>query len=248
METKEIRRNNLRDLMARFARQGTNQNEFAILVGSSAPTLSQITGEKSSRNLGDNLARRIEAKLGLPKGWFDVFHEKTLEQPFANVAAESDFQPARLKPVVWEDTEQDKEEFVEIPLLDIDFSAGDGCYEIVDSEEFSLIFRRYYLHKMGVPVNAARIIRISGSSMEPRLQDGDVVGINTVDTRIREGKTYAIRHGNLLRVKILIEQPDGGVVIRSLNREEYQDERLSYPQRKDQLVVLGRVFWSSSSW
>lgn len=149
METKEIRRNNLRDLMARFARQGTNQNEFAILVGSSAPTLSQITGEKSSRNLGDNLARRIEAKLGLPKGWFDVFHEKALEQPFANVAAESDFQPARLKPVVWEDTEQDKEEFVEIPLLDIDFSAGDGCYEIVDSEEFSLIFRRYYLHKMG---------------------------------------------------------------------------------------------------
>ena len=64
-------------------------------------------------------------------------------------------------------------------------------------------------------VNAARIIRISGSSMEPRLQDGDVVGINTDDTRIREGKTYAIRHGNLLRVKVLIEQPDGGVIIRS---------------------------------
>ena len=70
-------------------------------------------------------------------------------------------------------------------------------------------------------VNAARIIRISGSSMEPRLQDGDVVGINTDDTRIREGKTYAIRHGNLLRVKVLIEQPDGGVIIR-LNREEYR--------------------------
>ena len=96
-------------------------------------------------------------------------------------------------------------------------------------------------------VNAARIIRISGSSMEPRLQDGDVVGINTDDTRIREGKTYAIRHGNLLRVKVLIEQPDGGVIIRSLNREEYRDEHLSYQQRKEQLVVLGRVFWSSSS-
>lgn len=84
--------------------------------------------------------------------------------------------------------------------------------------------------------------------MEPRLQDGDVVGINTDDVRIREGKTYAIRHGNLLRVKVLLEQPDGGVVIRSLNREEYQDECLSYQQRKEQLVVLGRVFWSSSSW
>ena len=56
METKEIRRNNLRELMARYARQGVNQNEFATLVESSAPTLSQIIGEKSSRNLGDNLA------------------------------------------------------------------------------------------------------------------------------------------------------------------------------------------------
>ncbi|MFI8415874.1 helix-turn-helix transcriptional regulator [Serratia sp. NPDC078593] len=248
METKEIRRNNLRDLMAHYARNGVNQTEFATLVDSSAPTLSQIIGDKSSRNLGDNLARRIEAKLNLPKGWFDVFHEKKLKKPFDDVAPESDFQPARLKPVVWEDTPQDKEEFVEIALLDIDFSAGDGCCEMIDREEFSLIFRRYYLHKMGVPVNAARIIRISGSSMEPRLQDGDVVGINTDDTRIREGKTYAIRHGNLLRVKILIEQPDGGVTIRSLNRDEYQDEYLSYQQRKDQLVILGRVFWSSSSW
>ncbi|HEI8866369.1 helix-turn-helix transcriptional regulator [Serratia sp. AKBS12] len=248
MEIKEIRRNNLRDLMARYARNGINQHEFSRLVESSAPTLSQITGDKSCRNLGDNLARRIEARLSLPTGWLDVFHEKLLAKPFDNVAAESDFQPARLKPVVWEETEQDREEFVEIPLLDIDFSAGDGCYDIVDLEAFSLIFRRYYLHKMGVPVNAARIIRISGSSMEPRLQDGDVVGINTDDTRIREGKTYAIRHGNLLRVKILIEQPDGGVIIRSLNREEYQDEQLSYQQRKEQLIVLGRVFWSSSSW
>lgn len=149
---------------------------------------------------------------------------------------------------MWEDSTQDKEEFVEIPLLNIDFSAGDGCYEIIEREEFSLIFRRYYMHKMGMAVNVAQIIHISGSSMEPRLQDGDVVGINTDDTRIREGKTYAIRHGNLLLVKFLIEQPDGGVTIRSLNREEYQDEQLSYQQRKEQSVVSGRLFWSSSSW
>lgn len=56
-----------------------------------------------------------------------------------------------------------------------------------------------------VAVNAARIICISGSSMEPRLQDGDVVGINTDGTRIREGKAYPIGLGNFLRVKILIQ-------------------------------------------
>lgn len=138
---------------------------------------------KSSRNLGDNLARRIEAKLDLPKSWFDVFHEKILEQLFANVATESDFQPTRLKQMLWEDTAQDKKEFVAIPLLDIDFSAGGGCYEIIDHGEFSLIFRRYYLHKIGVAANAAPIIHISDSSMEPRLQDGNVAGINTAARR-----------------------------------------------------------------
>ncbi|MOA47150.1 HTH-type transcriptional regulator PrtR [compost metagenome] len=84
--------------------------------------------------------------------------------------------------------------------------------------------------------------------MEPRLSDGDVVGINTDDTRIRDGKAYGIRHGDLLRVKYLIEQPGGGVIILSMNREEFQDENLTYQQRREQLVVLGRVFWSSSTW
>ncbi|CAI0909730.1 S24 family peptidase [Serratia quinivorans] len=148
----------------------------------------------------------------------------------------------------WEDESPDGHEYVELPLLDISFSAGHGTYDVIEKEASTFTFRRYFLRKMGVSAPAAKLVRISGSSMEPRLQDGDVVGINTDDTRIREGKTYAIRHGNLLRVKILIEQPDGGVIIRSLNREEYKDEHLSYQQRKEQLVVLGRVFWSSSTW
>lgn len=142
----------------------------------------------------------------------------------------------------------DDEEHIELPLLDVRFSAGDGTYDMVEKPESTFTFRRQFLHEMGVSTTAAKLVKISGSSMEPRLQDGDVVGINTNDTRIREGKTYAIRHGNLLRVKVLIEHPDGGVTIRSLNKDEYGDEHLSYQQRKEQLVVLGRVFWSSSTW
>ncbi|WP_447887671.1 S24 family peptidase [Serratia fonticola] len=168
--------------------------------------------------------------------------------PFANSSSDSEIATTRLKPTVWEDSEQDNEEFVEIPLLDISFSAGDGCYEIVEQQDFALIFRRHYLHKMGVSISAARLVRVVGNSMEPKLSDGDVVGINTDDTRIRDGKAYGIRHGDLLRVKMLIEQSDGGVVIRSLNNEEFKDEVLSAEQRRDNLVVLGRVFWSSSSW
>ncbi|MGS4314702.1 MULTISPECIES: S24 family peptidase [Enterobacterales] len=168
--------------------------------------------------------------------------------PFVGTSIDSEIATTRLKPTVWEDSDQDNEEFVEIPLLDINFSAGNGCYELTEQEEFALIFRRHYLHKMGVSISAAKLVRVVGNSMEPKLSDGDVVGINTDDTRVRDGKAYAIRHGDLLRVKILIEQPDGGITIRSLNRDEFQDEVLTYKERKEQLLVIGRVFWSSSSW
>ncbi|BEL76931.1 transcriptional regulator [Serratia marcescens] len=142
----------------------------------------------------------------------------------------------------------DDDEFVELPLLDVRFSAGDGTYDMIEKASSTFTFRRQFLHDMGVSASAAKLVKISGSSMEPRLHDGDIVGINTDDTRIREGKTYAIRHGNLLRVKILMEHPDGGVTIRSFNKDEYDEEHLNYQQRKEQLVVLGRVFWSSSAW
>uniref|UniRef100_UPI003CEF93EB S24 family peptidase n=1 Tax=Serratia bockelmannii TaxID=2703793 RepID=UPI003CEF93EB len=77
---------------------------------------------------------------------------------------------------------------VEIPLIDVHFSSGDGSVEIVEKEEFALSFRRYSLHKLGVSISAAKLVRGIGISMEPRLSDGDVVGINTDDTRIRDGK------------------------------------------------------------
>lgn len=43
---------------------------------------------------------------------------------------------------------QDKEEFIEISVLDIDGSTSDGFYKIIEREEFLLVFRRYYLHKI----------------------------------------------------------------------------------------------------
>lgn len=56
--------------------------------------------------------------------------------------------------------------------------------------------------------------------MSPQLNDGDVVGIDTSKTKVIDSDTYAIRDGDLLRVKILIERSDGGLLIRSFNRDE----------------------------
>ena len=51
---------------------------------------------------------------------------------------------------------------------------------------------------MGVSERSANLVRVVGQSMEPTLHDGDVVGVNTQDTTIRDGKTYAICQSDLL--------------------------------------------------
>lgn len=154
----------------------------------------------------------------------------------------------RLKVAVWDDMDEDsRADFVEIPLLDVSLSAGHGCIAIEESSEFSLTFRRHYLKKMGVSESSARLVRVMGRSMEPTLNDGDIVGINTQDTEIRDGKTYAICQADLLRVKILIATPDS-VIIRSINREEYPDEVVSREHFQENVRVIGKVFWSAHSW
>lgn len=65
MDAHDARRANLLDLIARY---GTIE-KLAEATGSSASHLSQV--KNSERQLGKKVARRIETKLDLPKGWMD---------------------------------------------------------------------------------------------------------------------------------------------------------------------------------
>ncbi|OON34642.1 transcriptional regulator [Izhakiella australiensis] len=159
----------------------------------------------------------------------------------------SNIRETRLKAGVWEDMEHDQDEYVEIPLLNVSLAAGDGSCELEESSEFGLVFRKYYLKKLGVPESSARVVRVIGQSMEPTLHDGDVVGVNMQETTIRDGKTYAICQADLLRVKTLIATPST-VIIRSINRDEYPDEVMDREDFHKNVKVIGKVFWSSHSW
>ena len=65
---KTIRKANLLEQIARFE----SQREFADMAGLAPAHVSQmVTGR---RNMGDAVARRIEASLDLPEGYMDVQH------------------------------------------------------------------------------------------------------------------------------------------------------------------------------
>lgn len=216
------------------------QGALADAVGMSQPSVWKLVsgGAKSSRK-----TVQIAKVLGVRPEWLS---DGTGEMRATGGTEPSNITYTNLKLKILEDTDKNGD-FVEIPLLNVSLSAGSGSYELEESSDFSLVFNRYELKSMGIPDGAAKLVRVSGQSMEPTLHDGDIVGINIQDTTIRDGKTYAICQADLLRVKILIATPST-VIIRSINREEYPDEVVDREEFLHNVRVIGRVFWSSHRW
>ncbi|EAA6691744.1 helix-turn-helix transcriptional regulator [Salmonella enterica subsp. enterica serovar Kottbus] len=220
---------------------GLSQAQLAEMVGISQPAIQKMSSGKTS---GTRKMVELANALKVRPEWLS---SGVGEMRYQEGPEPSNIRESSLKATVWEDMNRDSEEFVEIPLLNVSLSAGNGSCELEESSDFALVFRRYYLKKMGVSESAAKLVRVSGQSMEPTLNDGDVVGVNTQDTAIRDGKTYAICQSDLLRVKTLIATPTS-VIIRSINRDEYPDEVLDREDFQKNVRVIGRVFWSSHSW
>lgn len=227
-------------LLAAMRAAGETQGGLAKKVGMAQSSVNKLLNGANGSRKTVEIARVLSVSADwLASGRGGMLLTETTEP--------SNIKNSSLKAAVWEDMPHDNEEFVEIPLLNVALAAGDGSSEIEESQEFALVFRRYYLKRMGVPESAAKLVRVSGQSMEPTLHDGDVVGVNMQDNVIRDGKTYAICQADLLRVKTLIATPTS-VIIRSINRDEYPDEVMDRDDFTKQVRVIGKVFWSSHSW
>lgn len=70
MDIKEIRRANLRLLIVEFGTQA----KLAVASGTEAAYISQILSDKTKREIGDDLARRLEKASKKPHGWLDHSH------------------------------------------------------------------------------------------------------------------------------------------------------------------------------
>lgn len=148
----------------------------------------------------------------------------------------------------WDSNTVVDEDEIEVPYyMDVELAAGYGGELANEIKGPKLRFSKSTFRNCGVQPEAAACVKVSGNSMEPRLYDGDVVGVDTMDKRIVDGKTYAINHDGLLRVKRLYRLPGGGIRINSMNTAEYPDEHYDAEEAK-YIVVIGRVFWHSSIW
>ncbi|EIY5167044.1 TPA: XRE family transcriptional regulator [Klebsiella variicola subsp. variicola] len=215
-------------------KKGMSQAQLADLIGLSQQSVAKI---ENGDTLQPRKIKEIAKALDVSQKWLQLGIEEN--------GSISDFIVEEL-----EEAKLDPEVFANIPILDIELSAGNGCEaEIVESIVDFFPLRRFDLRKAGVSPANARIVKIWGNSLLPVLNNGDHVAIDISQSKpIRDGDLYAVRDGVLLRVKVLISQPDGGLILRSFNKEEYPDEVLNFDERRARIHVIGRVFWSSRSW
>ncbi|KFX00569.1 hypothetical protein KP22_19795 [Pectobacterium betavasculorum] len=212
------------------------QKTFAERIGTSPQT---VNNWLKRGTLSRESAQLISEKTGYSLDWLlnGIGHPKS---------ENNNFKTSRLHVTEWENTDVDNDEFVEVSLLGVRLSAGGGAYDIDEDEAYALPFRAHTLRRLGIRVEDTRVVTVMGDSMEPKLSDGDKVAVNLSDREIRDGKMYAIRMGELQRVKALIKRPDGSILVRSFN-SEYEDEIVTKKQMiNGELVVIGRVWWVSA--
>lgn len=231
---------------ARIAK-GLNKTEFAKAVGVSNPT---VTDWEKSADIGGikeitgvNLMRACNV-LNITPQWL-LSTEANSITPTSLIERGADRRQAnailsRITAIHPDDAPQDDVVFV--PESKIAFSAGNGCvarYELVEDQE-PASYRLSWFQKYGINPDRARRFRVSGDSMEPMLFDRDTILVNTDETAVVDGKMYAIRYGDELRVKYLIRRLDGTLILRSVN-PLYKEEEVAPKLAEEHITVLGRV-------
>jgi len=119
----------------------------------------------------------------------------------------------------------------------VSVSAGGGAYDDEDNYE-KLDLPDFFVNIIGGKENVKNIeaINVTGDSMEPTLNNGNIIFIDKTKQNVNKDGIYAFINENGLFVKRIQRRVDGGLDVISDNKE--------YPMQivnKDGINVLGKV-------
>lgn len=139
-------------------------------------------------------------------------------------------------------------DLIYVPLWDVRFSAGPGSNagdntEIVDQLPFS---KRFLRDHMGVSPENVHFVLVSGDSMFPTLQGGDVVMIDTSQDMLVRDDVYALRHDGAFFIKRLQRMGSGRIRVISDNKDLWQAYEVDL-QRETDFAIVGRYVCKLSS-
>ncbi|MEH6684631.1 MAG: S24 family peptidase [Qipengyuania sp.] len=128
------------------------------------------------------------------------------------------------------------DEFITVPRLPLDASAGPGAFSAEEISFDSFRFSRRWLREMGLEGADLSAIRVEGDSMEPTLRSGDEI---FVDRNKRSGEgIHVVRIGDALHVKQVQASAPGRIALISAN-----DSYAPIDLAREEVEVIGRVVW-----
>lgn len=194
--------------------RGVNYSAVSRLLGRNVSYIQQYLRKGSPRHL-DEQDRQILAQF------FGV-EEAVLGGPVA-----------RHTPVI---------QLVQIPVLDVEASAGHGALAGAESQAGQFGFDEKWLRKLTQAKPASlSIIKVVGDSMEPTLYDGDEVLVDVADeqSNLRDG-IYVLRMDGALNVKRVAIEPQGRKI-------SVVSDNSAYPSwqglDRRSVNIVGRVLW-----
>lgn len=187
-------------------------SSISRLIGRNSSYIQQFIKRGSPRRLDDNDRRTLASFFGVD--------EQVLGGPPLTV----------------------RDGLVEIPVLDVDASAGFGAIAESETAHTRFGFDERWLKRL-TPAKSPSlsIIHVLGDSMEPTLSDGDEVMVDASDhgSRLRDG-IYVLRADDALVVKRVTLKPGGRKITIS-------SDNPAYPSWDDVdrsgIQVVGRVIW-----
>ena len=136
-----------------------------------------------------------------------------------------------------EDRGEPRGEFVDIPRLPLEASAGPGATAAQEIPFDSFRFSRRWLREQGLEPRQLSAIRVMGDSMDPLLRDGDEILVDRTPRAFREG-VHVVRLGDALHVKLLQAVPPDRLRLISKN-PAYEPVEVAMAD----VDVVGRVVW-----
>lgn len=128
-------------------------------------------------------------------------------------------------------------DWVEIPRLPLEASAGPGAVGAQEVAFDAFRFSRKWLREQGLDAGQLSAIRVMGDSMDPLLRDGDEILVDRTPRAFREG-VHVLRLGDMLHVKRVQAGAPGRLRLISAN-EAYDPVEVGL----EEVDLVGRVVW-----
>ena len=201
-----------RDRLLELARDcGASLAGLSLLIGRNPTYLQQFVRKGSPRKLEEDDRRTLAEFFGVAKSELGAPTDKSYVAP---------------RPGEW----------IEVPRLSLDASAGPGAVGAREIPFDAFRFSRRWLREMGLEGADLTAIRVEGDSMEPTLRSGDEIFVDR-NKRGREG-IHVVRIGDALHVKRLQASAPGRIALVSENTAYAAIELAS-----EDIEIIGRVVW-----